>query len=79
MAEGPSTIEVRFTVDADFMRKLQDRLGFERSSDVVRSAMTLLDWASTESAQGRVILSSTGDGKDVHRLSMPELRFKATV
>jgi hypothetical protein len=65
--------ELRFTVDADFLKKLQDRLGVERGSDVARSALTLLDWASAESSTGRVILSSTGDGKDVHRLVMPEL------
>jgi hypothetical protein len=38
-----------------------------------RSALTLLDWAANEVQEGRVILSSTGSGTDVHRLVMPEL------
>jgi hypothetical protein len=75
MAEQTQKLtEIRFTVDADFLKKLQDRLGVDKGTDVARSALTLLDWASEESSTGRVILSSTGDGKDVHRLVMPELK-----
>jgi hypothetical protein len=77
MAEYSSKVtELRFTVDADFLKRLQDRLGVDKGTEVARSALTLLDWASTESSNGRVILSSTGDGKDVHRLVMPELMNK---
>ena len=77
MAEYSQKVtELRFTVDADFLKKLQDRLGVEKGTDIARSALTLLDWASSESTNGRVILSSTGDGKDVHRLVMPELLQK---
>ena len=65
--------EVRFSIDANLLRTLQQRLGVERSTDIARSALTLLDWASREAANGRVILSTTDDGKDVHRLVMPEL------
>lgn len=71
--ESSKVTELRFVVDADFLKKLQDRLGLDKGTDVARSALTLLDWASSESSTGRVILSSTGDGKDVHRLVMPEL------
>jgi hypothetical protein len=69
-----TSTELRFTVDSKFMKQLQDRLGVDRSADVARSALTLLEWASAEASKGRVILSSTDDGKDVHRLVMPELR-----
>jgi hypothetical protein len=71
--DAPKMTELRFAIDAEFLKKLQDRLGLEKGTDVARSALTLLDWASLESSTGRVILSSTGDGKDVHRLVMPEL------
>lgn len=65
--------EIRFTVDADFLKALQERLGVERYTDIARSALTLLDWASNEARGGRVVVSSDPQGKDVHRLVMPEL------
>ena len=65
--------EIRFTVDARFLKELEERLGVDRATDIARSALTLLDWASSETQRGRVILSSTEDGDDVHRLVMPEL------
>ena len=74
--KSSNVTELRFTVDAEFLKKLQERLGADRGTDIARSALTLLDWASAESSSGRVILSSTADGKDVHRLVMPELTTK---
>lgn len=71
-----ATAEVRFTVDADFLQALQDRLGIDRSTDIARSALTLLDWASNEVKNGRVVVSSDPGGNDVHRLVMPELATK---
>ena len=65
--------EIRVNVDSEFLRALQDKLGVDRATDVARAALTLLDWAATEVQEDRVILSSTGAGKDVHRLVMPEL------
>ena len=73
MASAPQEAEVRFSVNADFLKALQQRLGVDRATDVARSALTLLDWASREASGGRIILSTTDDGKDVHRLVMPEL------
>ena len=66
--------EVRFTIDQDYLEALQNRLGLKKSTDVTRTALTLLEWASSEAANGRVILSSTEEGKDLHRLVMPELQ-----
>ena len=66
-------VEVRFMVDQGFIEKLRERLGGTTNSDLARSAFTLLDWASTETHGGRLVLSSNEDGKDVHRLVMPEL------
>lgn len=65
--------EVRVSVDSEFLKDLQDRLGLSKSTDVTRVALTLLDWASGEVADNRMILSTTKDGKDVHRLVMTEL------
>jgi len=65
--------EIRFTIDAAFLQRLQVRLGLEKATDVARAALTLLDWASAETEAGRLVLSSNESGKDVHRLVMPEL------
>lgn len=72
-SDESASAEVRFSIDANFLKGLQQRLGVDRATDVARSALTLLDWASREASNGRIILSSSDDGKDVHRLVMPEL------
>lgn len=74
MASSPKKeTEIRLSIDAEFLKDLQNKLGVERATDVARSALTLLDWAATEASEGRVILSSTDSGANVHRLVMPEL------
>lgn len=73
MKSNTSQTEIRFTVDKEFLEKLEKRLGVNRSTDVARSALALLDWASAQTEGGRVILSSTESGEKVQRLAMPEL------
>jgi hypothetical protein len=73
MAGEKDQAEVRFTVDAKFLKQLQDKLGVDKTTDIARSALTLLNWAAGEVEGGRQILSSSKDGEDVHRLVMPEL------
>lgn len=73
MPASSSKTEIRFTIDSDFLKRLEERLGMDRATEIAKSALTLLDWASTETQKGRVILSSTDSGKEVHRLVMPEL------
>ena len=65
--------ELRVAIDADFLKKLEERLGLSKSTDIARAAFTLLDWASEEVQEGRMILSTNREGKDTHRLVMPEL------
>jgi hypothetical protein len=69
----PSQTEVRFLIDSDFLETLKNRLGKSKATDIMRAALTLLDWATEEAEQGRVILSATEQGGDIHRLVMPEL------
>lgn len=65
--------EIRFLVDQDYLSDLQRRLGITKGTELAKSAFTLLDWASSETQGGRIILSSTEDGEELHRLVMPEL------
>lgn len=63
--------EVRFVVDEDFLRELQEKLGQSKTTDVAKTALTLLNWAAEEARDGRVVLSSKPDGSDVHKLAVP--------
>ncbi len=66
-------MEIRVSVDSDFLKKLENRLGLSKSTDVTRVALSLLDWVSDETYHDRMILSTTRDGNNAHRLVMPEL------
>jgi hypothetical protein len=71
---GRSVMELRMNIDDKFMNTLQLKLGGEvRASDVVREALTILNWAVDERLKGRLILSADSDGKDVTRLALPSL------
>ncbi len=72
MSNEKTQTEVRVSVDAKFLQNLQKKLKLSKSTDVTRVALSLLDWASDEIEQDRMILSTTKEGKDVHRLVMPE-------
>ena len=65
--------EVRVAIDSNFLNKLEERLGITKSTDLTRVALSLLDWASEEAKSGRLILSTNSEGKEAHRLVMPEL------
>ena len=73
MAKDSDKVEVRLLVDRKFLDRLSAKTGETRATEVARSALTILDWASSETSEGRVILSSNKSGEDVHRLVMPEL------
>lgn len=73
MSEKLEQTEVRLLIDKEYLEKLQKRLGATKATDLTRTALTLLDWASEEAAHGRVVLSSDQQGDQVHRLTMPEL------
>lgn len=69
-------MEVRFKTDDNFMRNLQNILGLKNASEVTREALTLLNWIADEVKHGRIILSSTKDLKEMHRLVSPWIMDK---
>lgn len=73
MRNNNEKVEIRVSVDGNFLKTLENRLGLSRSTDVTRIALSLLDWVSDETYHDRMILSTTRDGSDAHRLVMPEL------
>lgn len=64
-------VEVRFLIDQEFMKQLQDKLGSEKTTELAKTAFTVLNWAADEAKAGRFILSSAPDGSEVHRLAVP--------
>jgi len=67
-------MEVRFNVtDDEFMESLEKALKVRTAAEVVKQALTLLNWAVGEVGLKRIILSSDINGQNVHRLVMPAL------
>jgi hypothetical protein len=65
-------MEVRFNLtDDEFMEGLQKKLQVKTAAEVVKQALTVMNWAVNEFQNGRVILSSDEKGQNVHRLVMP--------
>ena len=73
MSSMSNKTEVRVSIDSNFLNTLEERLGITKSTDLTRVALSLLDWASEEAKSGRLILSTNSEGKEAHRLVMPEL------
>ncbi len=67
--------EIRIAVNRKFIEKLEDRTGVTSGTEVVRTALCLLSWAADEASRGRVILSTSKNGYDLHKLCMSELEY----
>ena len=71
-------MELRMQVEDDFLGTLMRYLGVTRATDVVREALTLLNWAVQERRKGRLIVSADSNGRNSARLVMPSLERIAT-
>ena len=65
--------EVRFTVDDKFLQDLQSKLGIAKTTDLMKEALTVLNWAASERSKGRDILSGDSDANNLTRLATPGL------
>lgn len=65
--------EMRFMVDSDYLEALQARLNKTKTTDIARTALTLLQWAAGEVWDGRLILSTEADGNNPRVLVLPGL------
>ena len=64
--------EVRVLVDKAFLDKLGARLHVTKSTEIVKQALGVYDWATGEIEIGRTVVSASKSGEDVHRLVSPE-------
>ena len=67
----PAKTEVGFLIETSYLRKLRSKLGESDTAELAKLAFTLLQWVTSETRSGRVILSANADGSDVHRLALP--------
>lgn len=65
--------ELRMKIKSSILDELKRKLNLERNTDVVSTALSILNWAVNEKSNGRQILSSKPDNKEIHRLIMKEL------
>jgi hypothetical protein len=67
-------MEIRLSVDDGFVKGIQDKMTVQtKATDITRDALTFYNWAIEEAAAGRVVLSASASGEDIHRLVMPGL------
>ena len=65
--------EIKVLVGSNFLKTLEKRLSLTNHTDVIKAALTLLNWASEEVGSGRMVVSTDVEGKTVRRLVMQEL------
>ena len=68
------TMEVRLILDDDLVESLKKRMKTKNATDVIREGIGLLDWATEEIGQNRVIISIGEDGADPKQIETPGLR-----
>jgi hypothetical protein len=71
--------ELRFKVDDKYIANLSKILGNRTNTDVVRDALSILQWAAEERQRGRYIVSADKDGGNAHRLVIPSLEYAAAL
>lgn len=68
-------MEIRLVLDDEQMEVLKSRLRTKSTADVIKEGLGLLDWATDEVGQNRVIISVGDDGSDPKRIETPGLRL----
>jgi hypothetical protein len=62
--------QVRFEVDDDFLKSLQELTGTTKNYVLGGDALSLLKWAATEIKKGRVLLTTNKDGGEPVKVVM---------
>jgi hypothetical protein len=65
--------EVRFNIDDDFLKGMQEKFGSTKTTDLMKEALTVFNWALSEKKEGRQILSADADANNLVRLATPGL------
>jgi|GEM_PF-3244446 hypothetical protein len=66
-------MEIRISVNDEFIEKLREDTGIEKATQLVSEALSLLKYAVSESKKGRYLISANEDGTNLKRIVMPSL------
>jgi hypothetical protein len=67
-------MEIRLKINDKFIDELKDKTGISNTTQLTTEAFTLLKWAVSEAALGRIIVSENQDGTDEKEVVMPTLQ-----
>jgi hypothetical protein len=67
-------MEVRLALDDKLVNGLKDRTKIDKTVDLIKEAIALLDWATEEAGKGRTVLSVNSDGGDPIKIESIGLR-----
>lgn len=75
---------MRFQLDLDpqgeaLVADLEERTGVKTHRELFNNALTLLDWATEQTMQGRTIASLDPQTKQARELLMPVLKYSAGI
>jgi hypothetical protein len=65
--------EIRLEVNKEYLDELKSETGVEKTTQLTSEALALLKWAVNEIKNGRVLVSTDENGKDMRRIVMPSL------
>lgn len=66
-------MELRLKIDDEFIETLKDNLNGLKTKQITEDALTLLNWAASETKSGRLIVSTNSEGDEIRELVMPSL------
>jgi len=61
-------MDISITVSSPFMNKLMAELN-QTDTEVMQDALSIYRWAVDEAKKGRLVVSTSPEGEEVHRLS----------
>jgi hypothetical protein len=70
--------DVRLQIPDDIVESIQQKTKSNiKATEIAKDAITLYNWAVSERAKGRFILSTNADGGDMSRLAIPSIERAA--
>lgn len=64
--------EIRILIDTDYLKKLKNRVNISNSTEIIKQALGIYEWITTDIENDRIIGSVSKTGRDIHRLVSPE-------
>jgi hypothetical protein len=65
--------DIRLSVDKDFIEKLKMDTGLDKASQLTSEALTFYKGAVSEAKEGRLLLSTDGNGENMKKIVFPAL------